>query len=140
MCNPSKTEIIQFSFRFVKNPILSDFLIHSARVQPSDWVWILLSTVIESSIWVIILMKHGKRLMLAIRFIGSILARITLRWWSMLYLRRAWIIVTGNTVAYPSKKQTTCSEFCRTLGLRSKIWPDNSCHERLAPAFYWWPH
>ena len=38
MCNPSKTEIIQFSFRFVKNPILSDFWIgdSSLRVQPSD--------------------------------------------------------------------------------------------------------
>ena len=35
MCNPSKTEVIQFSFRFVKNPILSDFLIGNSRVQPS---------------------------------------------------------------------------------------------------------
>ena len=33
MCNPSKTEIIQFSFRFVKNPILSDFLIFVSPQQ-----------------------------------------------------------------------------------------------------------
>ena len=26
VCNPSKTEVIQFSSRFVKNPILSDLL------------------------------------------------------------------------------------------------------------------
>ena len=36
--NPSKTEVIQFSSRFVKNPVLSDFLIGNARVQPSDRV------------------------------------------------------------------------------------------------------
>ena len=36
VCNPSKTEVIQFSSRFAKNPILSDFLIGNARVQPSD--------------------------------------------------------------------------------------------------------
>ena len=36
--NPSKAEVIQFSFRFVKNPILSDVLIGNARVQPSDRV------------------------------------------------------------------------------------------------------
>ena len=36
--NPSKTEVIQFSSRFVKNPVLSDFLISNARVQPSDRV------------------------------------------------------------------------------------------------------
>ena len=33
MCNPSKTEVIQFSFRFVKNPILSDFLIFVSPQQ-----------------------------------------------------------------------------------------------------------
>ena len=38
VCNPSKTNVIQFSSRFVKNPILSDFLIGNARVQPSDRV------------------------------------------------------------------------------------------------------
>ena len=27
LCNPSKTEVIQFSSHFVQNPILSDFLI-----------------------------------------------------------------------------------------------------------------
>ena len=36
--NPSKTEVIQFSSRFVKNSVLSDFLIGNARVQPSDRV------------------------------------------------------------------------------------------------------
>ena len=36
VCNPSKIEVIQFSPCFFKNPILSDFLIGSARVQPSD--------------------------------------------------------------------------------------------------------
>ena len=36
VCNPSKTEVIQFSSLFAKNPILSDFLIGKARVQPSD--------------------------------------------------------------------------------------------------------
>ena len=36
--NPSKTEVIQFSSRFVKNPILSDVLIGNPRVQPSDRV------------------------------------------------------------------------------------------------------
>ena len=38
VCNPSKTKVIQFSSRFFKNPILSDFLIGNARVQPSDRV------------------------------------------------------------------------------------------------------
>ena len=33
VCNPSKTEVIQFSCRFVKSPILSDFLIGNARVS-----------------------------------------------------------------------------------------------------------
>jgi len=32
--NPSKTEVIQFSSRFVKNSILGDFFIGNARVQP----------------------------------------------------------------------------------------------------------
>ena len=36
VCNPSKTEVIQFSSRFVKNPILSDLLIGNSTVQPSD--------------------------------------------------------------------------------------------------------
>jgi len=31
--NPNKTEVIQFSSRFVGNPILSDFLISNTRVQ-----------------------------------------------------------------------------------------------------------
>ena len=35
MCNPSKIEFIQLSSRFVKNPILSDFLIGNSGVQPS---------------------------------------------------------------------------------------------------------
>ena len=38
VCNPSKTEVIQFTPCFIKNPILSDFLIGNARVQPSDQV------------------------------------------------------------------------------------------------------
>ena len=38
VCNPSKTKVVQFSSRFVTNPILSDFLIGNARVQPSDRV------------------------------------------------------------------------------------------------------
>ena len=33
VCNTSKTEVIQFSSRFVKNPVLSDFFIGNARVQ-----------------------------------------------------------------------------------------------------------
>ena len=37
-CNPCKTEVIQFSSRFVKNPILSDFFIGIVRVQPLDRV------------------------------------------------------------------------------------------------------
>ena len=36
VCNPSKTQLIQFSSCFVKNPVLSDILIGNARVQPSD--------------------------------------------------------------------------------------------------------
>ena len=36
VCNPSKTEVIKFSSRFVKNPILSDLLIGNSTVQPSD--------------------------------------------------------------------------------------------------------
>ena len=36
VCNLSKTEVIQFSPRFVKNLILSDFLIGNSTVQPSD--------------------------------------------------------------------------------------------------------
>ena len=36
VCNLSKTEVIQFSSRFVKNLILSDFLIGNSTVQPSD--------------------------------------------------------------------------------------------------------
>ena len=38
VCNLSKTEVIQFSSRFVKNLILSDFLIGNSTVQPSDWL------------------------------------------------------------------------------------------------------
>ena len=33
-CNPSKTEVIQFTSHFVKNAILSDFLIAKDKVQP----------------------------------------------------------------------------------------------------------
>ena len=36
VCNSSKAEVVQFSSRFVKNPIKSDFSIGSANVQPSD--------------------------------------------------------------------------------------------------------
>ena len=32
VCSPSKTEVIQFISRFIKNPILSDFLVGNARV------------------------------------------------------------------------------------------------------------
>ena len=37
VCNPSKTEVIQFSPHFVKNPILSDFLIgnEGTTIRPS---------------------------------------------------------------------------------------------------------
>ena len=35
VCNPSKTQVIEFSSRFVKNPIVSDFSIGNTRVQPS---------------------------------------------------------------------------------------------------------
>ena len=38
VCNSSKTEVVQFRSRFVKNPIMSYFSIGSARVQPSDLV------------------------------------------------------------------------------------------------------
>ena len=38
VCSPSNAEVIQFSSRFVKNPILSDFFISDARVQPSERV------------------------------------------------------------------------------------------------------
>ena len=73
----------------------------------------------------------------------SLRVRITLRWWSMLLLSHAWIIVTVYTVAYPNgnRQATTCSELCRLLGFRNKkIWPYNSCHERLALASYWPVH
>ena len=36
--NPSKLEVIQCSSRFGKNPILGDFSLANARVQPSDGV------------------------------------------------------------------------------------------------------
>ena len=62
MCNPSKTEVIQFRSRFVKNPIKSDFLIGNTRVQPSDRVRNLgVNLDRELNLIVIILMKHAKR-------------------------------------------------------------------------------
>ena len=72
MSNPSKTEVIQFSSCFVKNPVLSDFLIGNARVQPSDRVCNLCVNVdIELNLshhitWCNETCKKG---MLAIRFI-----------------------------------------------------------------------
>ena len=42
VCSPSKTEFIRFSSRFVKNPILSDFLIGNASpttIRPSLKSW-----------------------------------------------------------------------------------------------------
>ena len=38
VCNPSKTEVIQLSSCFVKNPIIGDVLIGNTRVQPTDQV------------------------------------------------------------------------------------------------------
>ena len=62
VCNRSKTEVIQFRSRFVKNPINSDFLIGNTRVQPSDRVPNLgVNLDRELNLIVIILMKHAKR-------------------------------------------------------------------------------
>ena len=63
VCNPCKTEVIQFSSRFVKNPILSDFLIANARVQPSERVCRLgINLDRELNLSLIVLMKQAKRL------------------------------------------------------------------------------
>ena len=59
VCNPRKTEVIQFSSRFAENPILSDFLIGNVRVQPSDRVCNLIVNLDHPNL---ILMKHAKRL------------------------------------------------------------------------------
>ena len=72
MSNPSKTEIIQFSSRFVKNPVLSDFLIGNARVQPSDRVCNLcvnLDIELNLSHPITWCNETYKKAMLAIRFI-----------------------------------------------------------------------
>ena len=83
VCNPRKTEFIQLSSRFVTNPILSEFLIGNARVQPSDRVC-----------------NPGVNLDRELNLSHH-----------MLLLCRAWIIVTVYTVAYPSEKWTSCSMF-----------------------------
>ena len=72
VCNPSKTEVIQFSSHFVKIPILSDFLIGNPRVQPSDRVGNL-GVNLDRELNVI---HHNnetcKKAMLAVRFIGRL--------------------------------------------------------------------
>ena len=123
MCNPSKTEVIQFSSRFFKNPILSDFLIGNARVQPSDRVCNLGVNLDRELILSHRINETCKKAMLAIRFIGrKYLSKDQLKMMVNALLRRAWIIVTVYTVAYPTRNRqaATCSELCRTLGFRNK--------------------
>ena len=70
MCNPSKTKVIQFSSRFFKNPILSDFLIGNARVQPSDRVCNLGVNLDRELFLSHHINETRKKAMPAIRFIG----------------------------------------------------------------------
>ena len=49
VCNPSKTEIIQFSSRFVKNPILIDFWLATLEYNHQT----------EFVIWVQGVQRHG---------------------------------------------------------------------------------
>ena len=124
MCNPSKTEVIQFSSRFFKNPILSDFLIGNARVQPSDRVCNLGVNLDRELILSHHINETCKKAMLAIRFIErKYLSKDQLKMMVNALLRRAWIIVTVSTVAYPTRNRqaATCSELCRNLGFRNKI-------------------
>ena len=56
--------------------------------------------------------------MLAIRFIGRLrkyLSKDHLKMMVNALFTSRWIIVTGNTVAYPSKKQTNCNMFRTVL-------------------------
>ena len=72
VCNRSKTEVIQFSSRFVKNPILSDFLIGNARVQPSDRVCYLGVNLDRELNLSDHINETCKKAVLAIRFIGRL--------------------------------------------------------------------
>ena len=38
LCNPGKTEVIQFTSRFVRNPVLSQFLIGNTIIELPDKV------------------------------------------------------------------------------------------------------
>ena len=38
LCNPGKTEVIQFSSRFIRNPVLSHFSFGNTIIQLSDKV------------------------------------------------------------------------------------------------------
>ena len=102
MCNPSKTKVIQFSSRFFKNPILSDFLIGNARVQPSDRVCNLGVNLDRELFLSHHINETCKKAMPAIRFIH--LSKDQLKMMVNALLRRAWIILTVYTVAYPSEK------------------------------------
>ena len=73
VCNPSKTEINQFSSRFIKNTILSNFLIGNARLvlQPSDWVSNL-GVNLDRELNLSHINQTCKKAMLATRFIGRL--------------------------------------------------------------------
>ena len=116
MCNPSKTKVIQFSSRFFKNPILSDFLIGNARVQPSDRVCNLGVNLDRELFLSHHINETCKKAMPTIRFIGrKYLSKDQLKMMVNALLRRAWIILTVYTVAYPSEKQTSFNVFRTAL-------------------------
>ena len=72
VCNPSKTEVIQFTPCFIKNPILSDVLIGNARVQPSDQVCNLGVNLDRELSLSHHINEICRKAMLAIRFIGRL--------------------------------------------------------------------
>ena len=118
MCNPSKTEVIQFSSCFVKNPILRDFFIGNARVQPSDRVCNLGVNLDRELNLSHHINETCLKAMLAIRFIGRLrkyLSKDHLKMMDVFVMSRLdYCNCYTITVAYPSEKQTSCNVF-RTM-------------------------
>ena len=126
MCNPSKTEVIQFSSCFVKNPILRDFFIGNARVQPSDRVCNLGVNLDRELNLSHHINETCLKAMLAIRFIGRLrkyLSKDHLKMMDVFVMSRLdycnCYTITGLTQAR-NRQAATCSELCCTLGFRNK--------------------
>ena len=121
VCNPSKTEVIQFSSPFVKNPILSDFLIgnSSLRVQPSDGVCNL-GVKLDREL-------SCKKAMLAIRFIGRLkkyLSKDHLKMMVNAFVTSRLNYRNSLYCGLPKREMDNLQRvqtLCRTFGFRNKI-------------------